>query len=159
MTSLSAWIFVCARALAARSSTNTNNNARLRPTTVDEWIGMFESCDLTIGQGSIVDSFGDVEEIPFPRLAVIRRKSLTPERALFVSGVPAEDDQDRFSVQGVFAEEMTHAVLDEGTNYWRLDLPGVARDPVKTPESCLWVEQPQGQAFEKLASHSGKVRS
>src|SRR5215468_6405688 len=107
---------------------------------------------------SIIDSFGHVEEVPFPSLAGVRRKGLTPDRAVFVPRVPAVDDQDRFSIQGVFAKEMAHAVFVEGTNDWRIDRPRVARDPVKTPESRLVVEQPQGKAFEKSPLRSGKLR-
>src|SRR5262245_54027970 len=94
---------------------------------------------------SIFDSFGYVEEVPFPSLAVVRRKGLTPDRAVLVPGVPAVDDEDRFPIQGVLAKEMADAVFIEGTNDWRVDRPRVARDPVKTPESRFGVEQPQGK--------------
>src|SRR5215472_19227595 len=107
---------------------------------------------------SIIDSFGHVEEVPFPSLAVVRRKGLTPDRAVFVPGVPAVEDQDRFPIQAVFAKEMAHGVFVEGTDDGRIDRPRVARDPVKTPESRFTVEQPQGKAFERFPLQSGELR-
>ena len=101
--------------------------------------------------------FRDVEEIPFPCLAVVRREGLAPPRAIFVPGVPPKDDEDRLAIERVFAEEVADAVFVEGTDYRRIDPACVARDPVKTPEASLGIEQPQGQPFEEFAFQARKL--
>ena len=63
-----------------------------------------------------------------------------PTQAVFVPRIPAKDDEDRFAVERVFAKKMAHAVLVERADDGRIDISRVARDPVETPKSCLWVE-------------------
>ena len=51
---------------------------------------------------------------------------------------------------------MADAVLVEGADDRWIDLSGIARDPVETPEASLRIEQPQGQPFEKFALRARK---
>src|SRR5690348_1313545 len=101
--------------------------------------------------------FRYVEEIPFPCLPVVRREGLAPPRTIFVPRVPAKHDEDRLAIERVFAEEVTDTVLVEGTDYRRIDLACVTRDPIETPEASLGIEQPQGQPFEEFAFHARKL--
>src|SRR6476469_5690329 len=73
-------------------------------------------------------------------LSVILSNGRTPDRAFFFTHIPAEDDEDRFAIERVFAKKMAYAVLVERTDDGRIDLSRVARDPVETPKSCLRVE-------------------
>ena len=56
-------------------------------------------------------SFRNVKEVPFPGFALVGRKRLTPDRAVFVPGVPPEDDDDWLPIEGVFAKEMSDTIL------------------------------------------------
>src|SRR6266516_1554155 len=74
----------------------------------------------------------NVKEIPFPRFAVVRREGLTPNRAFFVSRIPEKDDDDRFAVERVFAEEMPNAVFIERAGDWCIDLTHMTTAPIET---------------------------
>ena len=56
--------------------------------------------------------FEYVEEIPLPRLSVIGRERLTPERPIFVSNIPAKHHDDWFAIERIFAKEMADAVFE-----------------------------------------------
>jgi hypothetical protein len=58
-----------------------------------------------------VRSFENTKKVPFPSLAVVGRKRLSPERALLVPRVPAEDHDDRFSFECVFSKEMSDTIF------------------------------------------------
>ena len=62
-------------------------------------------------QLALLRSFRNVKEVPFPGFALVGRKRLTPDRAVFVPGVPPEDDDDWLPFEGVFAKEMSDTIL------------------------------------------------
>jgi hypothetical protein len=63
------------------------------------------------GENALPDPFGHVEEIPLPGLTVVGRKRLTPDRTLLVPRVPAEDNDDRLSFEGVFGKKMADTIF------------------------------------------------
>lgn len=62
-------------------------------------------------RNGLLDPFGYVEKVPLPGLTVIGRKRLTPDRALLVPRVPAEDNDDRLTFESVFAKEMSDTIF------------------------------------------------
>jgi hypothetical protein len=119
------------RAAQTKWLSHLTHNSHLNANSTNEYL---------YSGGLLFEPFRDVEEIPFPRLTVIWRKSLAPYGAFFVPRIPAENDEDGFAIERVFAKKMAHAALVERTDDGRIDLSHVAGDPLETPKSCLRVE-------------------
>ena len=56
-------------------------------------------------------SRGHIKKVPLPSLPIIGGKGLAPDWPLLVPCVPAKHYDDRFSVERVFAKEMTDAIF------------------------------------------------
>ena len=56
-------------------------------------------------------SLRDIKEIPFPGLTIVGRESLTPNGTLLVPRIPTKDDNDRLTLEGIFAKEMADAIF------------------------------------------------
>src|SRR5215831_9171715 len=95
-------------------------------------------------------------EIPFPSLAVVSRKRLTPYRTILVSYIPAKHHDNWFSLERIFAEKMTDIVF-KGTYHRRIHYTGGAGNPVQTPEPSFRIKKPQRETFETFALLSGKL--
>ena len=71
-------------------------------------------------------------EIPFPSFAVVGRKRLAPYWAILVSRIPAKHRDNWFSLERIFAEEMTDIVFKRAY-HGRIHDTGVAGNPVQAP--------------------------
>jgi hypothetical protein len=84
------------RAAQTKWLSHLTHNSHLNANSTNEYL---------YSGGLLFEPFRDVEEIPFPRLTVIWRKSLAPYGAFFVPRIPAENDEDGFAIERVFAKK------------------------------------------------------
>src|SRR5688572_26990258 len=59
----------------------------------------------------------NVDRVPLPGLAFIRREGLTPDREFRITDIPAEHDDDVLALVRIAGEEMADVVLERSDDW------------------------------------------
>lgn len=116
--------------------------------------GIFFSFIIPAIRGSggqlLFNSLRYVKKVPFPRLALVWRKSLAPNRTIFVPCIPTKHHNNRFSLEGVFAKEMSDTIFKRA-DHGRIEDAGITRHPIQTPQPGPGIKKAQGETLKELA--------
>src|SRR5262245_9735200 len=77
--------------------------------------------------------------IPFPGSPVVSGKSLTPARNIGIGRVPIIEDDNFFTLEGIFRIEPSE-FLFKRSNLWNIQHDRIAVGPINAPKSCFGIE-------------------